>query len=508
MRVPIPTGPAGPQGSAPSALLIRSGRLVAVGTDRELRRQAPPGVRIEHLGGRCVLPAFSDAHVHLSQLGALLQEVDLTEADSLKAALERIAEAARRLKPGQWLRGRGWDRNRWPDGQPTKELLDRIAPENPAALASHDGHSLWVNSLALGLAGIDRETEPPPGGTIWRDASGEPTGILSDAAAGPVRRVMPEPSDTELKGALQKAARHALRFGVTSVRNCEGLRVHRLLRELAEAGELPIRVASSVRPDEVEEAADLVACQSLRDRVLIENVKCFVDGALGSQTALMLEPYEDPALGVGLEVTSPERLREEVARAARAGLAAAVHAIGDLAVRQALDAIEAAGRADLANSVEHAQLVHPEDLGRFVRLEVTASVQPSHLLTDIPIAERHWGARSRYAFPVGSLVRSGARVRFGSDSPVEPIDPRRSLFASCVRRLLSGYPRGGWYPEERVSMQTALVCHTTPPRLGGPADLVVLARDPLSEPPEHILDNPILMTIVEGEVVYRETPSL
>ena len=497
VRLPLVRRPAG------SALLIRNGRVVAVGTDRKVSGEARPGTRTEHVAGRCVLPAFADAHVHLSGLGALLEEVDLTGAETLKAALDRIAEEARRLKPGQWLRGRGWDRNRWSDGQPTRELLDRIAPENPVALSSHDGHSLWVNSLTLRLAGIDRESTSPPGGTIWRDAGGEPTGILSDAAVAPVRRLMPRPSDTELKDALQQAARHVLRFGVAAVRNCEGLRIHRLLQELAQAGDFPIRVASSVRPDEIEEAADLVARQSPQDRVLIDNVKCFVDGALGSQTALMLEPYEDPALGVGLEVTPPEVLREQVMRAARAGLAVALHAIGDRAVRQALDAIEEAGRFDLANSVEHAQLIHPDDLPRFARLGVTASVQPSHLLTDIPISERHWGRRCRHAFPLGSLLRSGARVRFGSDCPVEPADPRRNLFAATVRRTPAGYPEGGWYPEERVSVPTGLTCHTEPAQPGARADLVVLARDPLGEPPEHILDNDILMTIVEGEVAYR-----
>jgi len=289
---------------------------------------------------------------------------------------------------------------------------------------------------------------------------------------------------------------------LVKVRNCEGLRVHRLLRELADAGELGISVASSIRPSELEEAADLLCRQSPQDQVFIEHVKVFVDGALGSQTALMLEPYEDPALGVGLEVTPPEVLKEQTAAAATRGLPVALHAVGDRAVRQALDAIQQAGRPDLTNSVEHAQLVHPDDRPRFTRLRVTASVQPSHLLTDIPICERHWGKRCRYAFPIGSLVRSGARVIFGSDCPVERIDPRPSLFAAVARRTLAGYPEGGWYPEERVSLASALASHTVPLRKKERAELVVLARDPFSEPPEHILDNEILMTIVEGEVVY------
>ena len=450
-----------------------------------------------------MLPAFADAHVHLSSLGALLGEVNLRDARSLAQALGLIAEGARDLRPGEFLRGRGWDRNHWTDGRPTKEALDAIVPDNPVVLPSHDGHSTWVNSVALRLAGITRDTQNPPGGTIWRDADGEPTGILSDAASGLVRALIPERPDSEVKEALKAGAGHVLQFGVAAVRNCENLRVHRLLRELVAEDEMPIAVAGSIRPEDIEEAADLLAHRSAGDRVLIENVKIFVDGALGSQTALMLEPYEDPTLGVGLEVTPPATLKEQVSVAAERGLPVAVHAIGDRAVRQALDAIEQAGSRSLRNSIEHAQLIHPQDLPRFAALGVTASAQPSHLLTDIPICERHWGERSRYAFCIRSLLASRARVTFGSDCPVEPIDPRRSLFAATVRRTLDGYPHGGWYREESVPMNMALACHTKPVEVGAPADLVVMARDPLAESAGSILDNPILMTIVEGEVAYR-----
>lgn len=485
------------------ALLIRDGRIVAIGSEGEVARQAGLDAERLALEGGCVLPAFADAHVHLSSLGALLGEVNLREAGSLARALELIAGGARELRPGEFLRGRGWDRNHWSDGQPTKEALDAIVPDNPVVLPSHDGHSTWVNSVALRLAGITRDTENPPGGTIWRDADGEPTGILSDAASGLVRSLIPERSDPEVKEALKAGAEHVLQYGVAALRNCESLRVHRLLLELVAADEMPIAIACSIRPDDIEEATEVLAHQSVGDGVFIENVKIFVDGALGSQTALMLKPYEDPALGVGLEVTPPEVLKGQVGAAAELGLPVAVHAIGDRAIRQALDAIEQAGCRSLRNSIEHAQLIHPEDLPRFAALGVTASVQPSHLLTDIAICERHWGQRSRHAFPIRSLLASGARVVFGSDCPVEPIDPRRSLFAATVRRTLDGYPEGGWYPEERIPLATALTCHTVPADLGSRADLVVLVRDPLAESAESILDNEILLTIVEGEVAYR-----
>ncbi len=487
------------------ALLIRDGRIVAIGSEGEVARQAGLDAERLALEGGCVLPAFADAHVHLSSLGALLGEVNLREAGSLAQALGLIAEGASQLRPGEFLRGRGWDRNHWSDGQPTKEALDAIRPtaNNPVVLPSHDGHSTWVNSAALRLAGIARDTENPPGGTIWRDADGEPTGILSDAASGLVRSLIPERSDPEVKEALKAGAEHVLQSGVAALRNCESLRVHRLLLELVATDEMPIAIACSIRPDDIEEATDLLAHQSVGDRVFIENVKIFVDGALGSQTALMLKPYEDPALGMGLEVTPSDVLRKQVGAASELGLPVAVHAIGDRAIRQALDAIEQAGSRSLRNSIEHAQLVHPDDLPRFAALGVTASVQPSHLLTDVTICERHWGRRSRYAFPIRSLLASGARVVFGSDCPVEPIDPRRSLFAATVRRTLDGYPEGGWHPEERIPLATALTCHTVPADLGSRADLVVLVRDPLAESAESILDNEILLTIVEGEVAYR-----
>jgi len=484
------------------ALLVRDGRIAALGCERDVAGRAGPGAQRIALEGRCVLPAFADAHVHLSSLGALLGEVSLREAGSLAEALTLIAEGVRALHPGEFFRGRGWDRNHWSDGQPTKEALDAIVPNHPVVLPSHDGHSTWVNSTALRLAGITRDTGDPPGGTIWRDGRGEPTGILSDAACGLVRSLTPERTDAGLREALKAGAEHVLTYGVVTLRNCESLRQHRLLLELVAAGEMPISVAGSIRPDDLEEAGDALTRQSVNDRVFIENVKIFVDGALGSQTALMLEPYEDPSLGVGLEVTPCDVLREQVSAAAERGLPVAVHAIGDRAIRQTLDAIEQAGRHDLANSIEHAQLIHPDDLPRFAGLGVTASVQPSHLLTDVVICERHWGQRSRHAFAIGSLLASGARVVFGSDCPVEPIDPRRSLFAATVRRTLAGYPRGGWYPEERIPMAGALACHTVPADLGARADLVVVARDPLAETAESILDNETVMTIVGGEVAY------
>ena len=498
------------------AALIRDGRIAALGPAKKLAGEAGAGVRRLNLQGACLLPAFFDAHVHLRWLGHSVTRVDLASATSLAEALDVITQAARSLRPGEWLQGRGWDRNRWADGLPTKEALDRIIPENPVALASHDGHTLWVNSASLGRAGITRDTRPPAGGAIWRDEADEPTGLLSDAAIGLVSKVIPEPTDDELKNALDRAAEHCLRFGVVAVRNCESLRVHRLLRELVSEGKMPISVGCSIQPADVTEAADVLGYQSPDDRIRIENVKLFADGTLGSQTALLLEPYQDARLGVGLEVMPPEVLRAEVLRATEAGLGVAIHAIGDRAVRQALDAFEQAGtsapsgsrrrrgsRPERIHSVEHAQLVHPDDLARFPRLGVTASVQPCHLLTDIPICERHWGERSRYAFPIARLVRARARVLFGSDAPVEPLDPRRNLFAACVRRTLTGQPPEGWYPEERVSMGRALSCHTVPARAGSRADLVVLARDPLAEPPERILDNEFLMTIVGGEVLYR-----
>jgi len=498
VRVPLAGG------AVHEALLIRDGLLVAVGTERKLTDEAGSDAERVGLCGGCVLPAFSDGHVHLSGLGAVLERVELSEAESLADALKLIAQGARRLRPGEWLRGRGWDGNRWADGRPSKEALDRIVPDNPVAFSSHDGHSTWVNSLVLGMAKITRDTESPAGGAIRRDADGEPTGILSDNAAGLVHSLIPEPTDAELEKSLRAGIEHVLSYGVTRLRNCEGLRVHRLLAGLTEAGQMPLIVAGSIRPDELGEATDLLAGPLTGWRTFIENVKVFVDGALGSQTALMLEPYEDSLLGVGLEVTTPAELRSVVEDAARVGLPVAVHAIGDRAVRQTLDAIEQAAGPTVGNhSVEHAQLIDPADLPRFAELGVTASVQPSHLLTDVPICERHWGRRSRHAFPIRSLLATGARVIFGSDCPVEPIDPRRSLFAAAVRKTLAGCPEAGWYPDERISLETALACHTVPAEVGERAELVVLARDPYAEPPALILQNDILMTIVGDEVHYR-----
>jgi len=504
------------------ALLIRAGRIAAIGDSAEIRALAGPQAQTYDLAGRCVLPGFQDAHVHFTEFGLALATVSLEGALSLQEALDRVRQRAQALPPGEWLQGRGWDYNLWPGAQrPTRHDLDRAAPHVPVCLASKDGHSLWVNTLALHRAEIDRNTPDPPGGQILRDEHGDPTGILTENAQMLIARVLPPPNAKTLDTAARRALAEAARLGVTSIHNCEGLDRFAALERLEAAGDLTLRAWHMLPREALEAALGLRLRTGFGSEWLkIGHLKLFADGALGSATAEMLEPYEGRPGDYGVAAMTTEEIYDTVRRAAQGGIASAIHAIGDAANRRVLDVYEHVaqelGPLGLRQRIEHAQLVSPEDMPRFARLGVIASMQPIHATQDMEMAERKWGARCRWGYAWRSLLRQGARLALGTDCPVESLDPLRNLYAAVTRRRADGTPLGGWFPEECLTLAEALTAYTcgsayasyeelfkgtlTP---GMAADLVILSEDILKGPPETLLEAHVDATMVGGAFVYE-----
>lgn len=518
-RPEAPLGTAtGPEGAA---LLVRDGRVVAVGEPRALRRRAPEAA-VAELRGATVTPGLTDAHLHLVEWALARRDVDLSEATSAADAAARVARHARGSGEA-WVVGHGWTPEAW-GGFPDRAALDRAVPDRPVALRSHDMHAWWVNGVALERAGITRDTADPPGGRILRDEAGEPTGVLLEDAARPVVDRIPAPDEDATAGAVVDAIAALHRWGVTGVHSIEmpgrSFDSLRILEGLRADGRLRLRVLQHLPVEVLDQAVQLGLRSGFgHGRLRVGAVKLFIDGALGSRTAWLFEAYEG-GRDTGVRLLSPEALRDAVGRAAAAGLAAAVHAIGDAAVALALDVLaETRAVAALPHRIEHVQLSPSERFADAARAGIVCSMQPAHLMTDWRAAERHWGrARSRRAYAFRSLRRAAdhAILAFGSDAPVESPDPRLGLYAATTRRDLDGDPSGGWFPEERLTPAEALEAYTVgPARAGGvaarsgrlapgyDADLVAWDRDPLEGPQDGLLEMDCIATMIGGEWVWR-----
>ena len=450
---------------------------------------ALPGPERVDLGGRCVVPGFSDAHVHFPTWAVAQHEVRLEDTRSLDEALARVREALSEAPADRWLRGRGWRSADWsPAIEPTKEVLDEVVSDRPVALMARDSHSVWLNSAALGRANGDLQV---PGGVVELDESGEPTGVLREESCWHFRDTYIELADDEYLGAMRTAIRLAASRGVTAVHDKDGwLGALRFWQRLQAEGPLGLRVWQSLPAEKADQLADLDVRSGLGgQRLRLGYLKAFMDGTLGSQTARMLD-------GSGVEITSREQLEAFIRAGARAGFPLAVHAIGDLANREALDAFEAT-RADwqgLRPRIEHTQLLAPEDVPRFAELGVAASVQFSHAPSDRDLAERFWGAKTAGAYAYRSLLDAGTVLANGSDAPIEELDPLAGIKAGVMRTLDE---RPAWHPEQAVTVEEALhaTC-VTPAWLTGEehargkllpgyeADLVVLDGDPLDDAAE------------------------
>lgn len=525
---------AGPNPDA-EALVAAGGRLLAVGRTDHLIAAYPRARRVDLLG-LPVFPGLIDAHIHFVSYGLGLLQIELRQTRSIAEAVRTIAEAVADRTPltghprDGWVLGHGWDKNLWREDRfPTRHDLDPVTGDRPAACSSKDGHLLWVNSAALRAAGVTRSTPDPPGGAIGRDASGEPDGLLKEEATGLVRRVIPPLSPQAREQAALAAAAELHRLGLTAVHNFtgtgdEGPENFLALQRLHARRQLTMRAVCCVPEGSLGAAAAAGLRTGLGDAMVRTGpLKVFADGALGSQTASMLDPYDGQPGNLGIEVRTSEELEDVVRRAVAAGMWCAIHAIGDRANRVVLDAFErhlsASNQIGARHRIEHVQVLHPADLPRLARLGVTASMQPIHATADRDIADRYWGARARLAYAFRSLADSGAVLAFGSDAPVETPDPWRGLYAAVARKREDEPLRPAWYPEERVTLEEAFRGYTFGPcyaagteawqgalEAGKVADFIVLDRDPYAGPPEELLRVNVLATIVGGRVIHASGP--
>lgn len=515
-----------PQQPRAEAVAIRGEYIVAVGSNTEIQKWVGPNTRVVDLGGRWAIPGFNDAHIHLASGGAAKLAVDLTGAESLEAFQERIRARLSDYRPGEWITGRGWDHTLWdPPRFPTRADLDAVSREHPILLTRVDGHVAVANSLALQQAGVTRATPDPPGGEIQRDSlTGEPTGLLKETAMGLVARAVPPLTPAQRRRGIELALAEAAQFGVTSLQDNSSWDDFLLYRELREQGRLTARITEWLPfQAPLEQLLEMRRQGGVRDHWLKTGaLKGVTDGTLGSRTAAMLEPYADDRSTRGILRIPQEELRRMVIERDAAGFQIALHAIGDLANRAALDAFEAAqranGRYDARHRIEHAQVVAPDDFARFAALGVIASMQPVHQSTDMRWAGQRLGPeRSLGAYAWRSMLRHGVRLAFGTDYPVEPMDPRRGLYACVTRELPEGGPAGGWVPEEKISVEECIQAYTLGSAYaefeeqnkgqiatGKYADIVVFAEDLTRIPPRQILTTPVILTLVGGRIVYQK----
>lgn len=503
-------------------LATAGGRVVATGDRESLRAWIGRGTEVLDLAGRIALPGLTDAHVHLLAYGLSLRQVDLSGARSPQQAADRVRQRAATAPPGEWIRGRGWDRNLWsPPDFPRRQTLDEAAPQHPVALSAKDGHALWLNSLGLERAGVGMGEVDRWGAQVVRDRdTGEAIGVLLEDAAGEALQRIGKPGPEVLREAAMLAAEEALRLGVAGVHDCEEGEELAALSQLWRQRKLPLRVYMLIPHANLEAAISLGLQTGFGDEWLrIGHLKLFADGSLGSRTAAMLEPYASEPENCGLEVLSAEELQALVARASRAGIAAATHAIGDRANRQVLEAYAATrtiwGPLGLRPRIEHAQVLAPDDLPRLAAVGAVASMQPIHATSDWEMAEAYWGARSASAYAWRSLADSGAILAFGSDCPVESLDPLAGIHAAVTRQRPDGTPAGGWRPEECLTVAEAVRAYTwgaayaageenakgslAPGKVG---DLVVLSEDIYRVSPSDIPAVRVVGTIVGGRVAY------
>jgi predicted amidohydrolase YtcJ len=573
------------QFSVAEAVAVDGEKIVAVGKTVDLKARYQAAREID-LQGKLVTPGFNDAHVHFLRGALALLTVNLLDTKSLEEAKARVAAKVKEVKPNEWVFGRGWDHTIWKQNFPSRKDLDPIAPNNPVYLVRVDGHVTWVNSAALKLAGIDRNTPNPAGGEIEKDAAGEPTGILKETAQGLVNRLIPQPDQPTLFKALETALDMARRYGITSVQDNSGYETTKLYRAFLQQDKLTVRVSEwQDFEDSIEklkqQRTEFASFKDNPTRLKLGALKGYVDGTLGSRTAAMLAPFSDDAGNSGIPRRPPEELTRMIVERDKEGWQLALHAIGDRANRMALDGFSAALSSRVSkleitpvpqsspkedkkeensktpvgvpisiftvydgptlrkgeftfsaaysnfdrdennfrrHRIEHAQVVSPSDFKRFAELGIIASMQPSHAISDKRWAESRLGEYRVLGAYAWHLMKSyDVHVPFGTDFPVEPINPYNTLYAAVSRQDADGLPGGGWQPQERLTMAQAIRCHTFESayaefsenekgeiKAGMLADLVVHSKDLLAIEPQEVLTTEAVLTIFNGRVVYEK----
>lgn len=506
-------------------LVIRGGKIIAAGSAQEILPDSLPGAKIIDLGGMTVLPAFTDSHIHLLEFGLSLRRVHC-ETATKRECIDRVRERVEQTHEGKWVLGHGWNHNIWPDGSPDKLDLDRFSPNNPVYLTHKSLHSAWVNSAALNAAGIFRNTPDPHGGLIGRFPDGEPNGQVFEGAMRLVEKTIPKPDEVEREAALIAAQAQLHHFGISSVHDFDSWDCYETLTKMETEGKLSLRVTKNIPFPNLNQAIDAGIKSGGGSELLSFGwLKLFADGALGPQTAAMLAPYEGLNTS-GMLLLDSEEIIETGQKAMSAGISLAVHAIGDRANREVLNAYTQLfenhffAETALKPRIEHVQLIAPEDLFRLARLGVTASMQPIHAVSDRDMADRYWGSRSSDAYAWNSVLQTGANLIFGSDAPVESPNPFWGLFAAVSRSSLGDEPsRSVWTPHQRINLNDALNAYIIQPHLVArpgqktgllqksySADLVVLPQDLFTTSQNEIASIKPTATMVNGKWVFM--PSL
>jgi predicted amidohydrolase YtcJ len=555
--------------SIAEAVAVDGERIVAVGNSGELRNKYQAIKEID-LRGKLVTPGFNDAHVHFFRGAMSLLTVNLFDSKTVDEAKRRVAAKVKETRAGEWIIGRGWDHTLWGGKFPTRQDLDQIAPNNPVFLVRVDGHVGWANSAALRLAKIDKTTKNPEGGEIERDANGEATGILKETSQDLVSSLIPQPTEEQRIKGMELALKMAREYGITSVQDNSGYETTKLYREFLKQNKLTVRVAEwQDFEDSVAEIkrqrAEFDSFKDDKNRLKLTALKGYVDGTLGSKTASMLAPFTDDDKNVGIMRRPPEELTRMIVERDAAGFQIALHAIGDKANRMALDGFEEAKKQsdkittresdskevsfstleryvrvydgqtlknvkftfvipynDLVNPmrhrIEHAQVVNPSDFKRFEELGIIASMQPTHAVSDKRWAESRLGEYRVLGAYAWHLMKSyNVHVPFGTDFPVEAINPYATLYDAVTRQDAEGIPVGGWQPQERLSIEDAIRCHTYESayaefaenikgeiKIGMLADLVVHSKDLTTIAPKEILTTAPVYTIFNGQIIYEK----
>ncbi len=509
-----------------SSLAIKDGKVLATGDD-QLAQNYPNAEKINGQG-KALLPGLIDAHGHVSDLGYSLLSVDIRGLASAQESAEFVANYAAQHPTLTWIKGRGWNQVLWPDQAfPTAAILDSQISDRPVWLERIDGHGGWANSAALRLAGIDKDTVAPEGGEIIRDAEGNPSGVLIDNASSLITSIIPKPNDADITLALDTASKHLLSLGVTSTHDAGVSALeHPLYRQIADCGEMQVRIYGMISSSNANLAQTLAAGHSSDDKDMysLRSIKIYTDGALGSRGAALIEPYSDRPDHSGLMLTSGEELRSLFEQSIQADFQIAVHAIGDMGNRVALDEFEHAyatvGGRHLRNRVEHAQVVAISDIQRFKSLDVIPSMQPTHATSDMNMAEERIGAeRLKGAYAWRTFLNQGSRVVSGSDYPIELANPFDGIHAAVTRQDKGNLPEGGWIPEQAMTVEEALRSFTIDAawaahqedRLGGLtpgkwADFIVLDQDIFQGDASDLWKTRVEQTWLAGKLVYTRAP--
>jgi predicted amidohydrolase YtcJ len=524
MNAKIWTGDAANPSSDSVAVL--GDRIVAVGAVKDVELWRGPATKVVDAGGHLLVPGFNDAHVHFTPGGAQLDWVQLNDATSQQEFVRRIAERAKAIPKGEWILGGDWDETKWtPPSLPTHEAIDAVTSNNPVAISRYDGHMILANAAALKAAGITSATQDPPGGSIVRDASGNPTGALKDAAMDAVFKVVPPMSHDQRLHAVKRALGHAASLGVTSVQdmNPEFADIA-VYAELAEKGELTTRIYAAPLISQVDDLTKIGIRRSFGTPYLrIGALKSYADGSLGSATAYFFEPFVDQPQNRGLlsDAMHPvSMMRDRMMRADAAGLQLCTHAIGDQGISIILDIYSEIekehGTADRRWRIEHAQHMAAKDFDRFASMHVIASMQPYHAIDDGRWAEGRIGhdrASRTYAFR--TFLDHGVRLAFGTDWSVAPLNPMLGVFAAVTRETLDGKNPKGWFPEQKLTVAETVSAYTMGSAyaefqdqekgsitVGKLADMVILSNDIFSIPPDKIKDVKVTKTFVGGKLVW------